>query len=178
MRVIAGYLKGRVISEPHGHRTHPMSEKVRGAMFNALGDIEGLSVLDAFAGSGALAFEAVSRGAKNVIAIDKDGPAYSSIEKNIKDLGLQKIVHATKANIGGWSIHNMEKNFDIVLLDPPYDYFQPALLQNLINRHIKKDGIAVLSYPGKEAIPAFDRAEVISDKKYGDSQLVFYKKIS
>jgi 16S rRNA (guanine966-N2)-methyltransferase len=59
MRIIAGELKGRNIQEPYGHRTHPMSEKVRGAVFNALGDIEGLAVLDAFAGTGALSFEAV-----------------------------------------------------------------------------------------------------------------------
>jgi 16S rRNA (guanine966-N2)-methyltransferase len=78
VRIIAGSLKGRTFSEPHGHRTHPMSEKVRGALFNALGDIEGLTFLDAFAGSGALSFEAASRGAKSVIAIDKDGPAYSA----------------------------------------------------------------------------------------------------
>jgi 16S rRNA (guanine966-N2)-methyltransferase len=164
--------------EPHGHRTHPMSEKVRGALFNALGDIEGLTFLDAFAGSGALSFEAASRGAKSVIAIDKDGPAYSAIEKNIKDLKLQKHVHATRANVGGWSIHNMEKNFDIVLLDPPYDDLQTDLLQRLINRHVKKGGLSVLSYPGKASPPELERTKIVADKNYGDAQLVFYRKIT
>jgi 16S rRNA (guanine966-N2)-methyltransferase len=133
--------------------------------------------LDAFAGSGALSLEAASRGAKSVVAVDKDGPAYSAIEKNIKDLKLQEVVHASKANVGGWSIHNMEKKFDIVLLDPPYDDLQTGLLQKLINRHVKKGGLAVLSHPGKEAIPAFERTEIAADKNYGDSQLVFYRKI-
>jgi 16S rRNA (guanine966-N2)-methyltransferase len=177
MRIIAGSLKGRIFNEPHGHHTHPMSEKVRGALFNTLGDIEGLTVLDAFAGSGALSFEAASRGAAKVAAIDKDTAAHSVIERNIKDLQLAKTVHVSKANAGGWSIHNMEKKFDIVLLDPPYDDLQTNLLQKLINRHVKKGGLAVLSYPGKIAAPDFERAEVAATKKYNDAQLVFYRKI-
>jgi 16S rRNA (guanine966-N2)-methyltransferase len=176
MRIIAGYLKGRVFTEPHGHRTRPMSEKVRGALFNTLGDIEGLMLLDAFAGSGALSFEAASRGAGKIVAIDKDSAAHVVIEKNVKDLKLGKIVHVTRANVGGWSIHNMEKKYDIVLLDPPYDDLQTNLLQKLINRHIKTGGLAVLSYPGKVEIPEFERVELVSSKDYGDAKLAFYRK--
>lgn len=176
MRIIAGKLRGQQFHMPHGHRTHPMSDKVRGALFNVLGDIDGLTFLDAFAGSGALAFEAVSRGAKSVIAIDRDGPAHRTIDDNIKELHLQKLVKSVCANTGGWSIHNMEKQFDIVLLDPPYDELQYNLLQRLINRHVKPGGLAVLSYPGQIAAPDFDRAELVAAKKYGDAQLVFYRK--
>jgi 16S rRNA (guanine966-N2)-methyltransferase len=77
MRVIAGFLGGRNFDSPGGHRTHPMSDKVRGAVFGVLGDIKGLSVLDAFAGSGALSIEAVSRGAKYAVAIDVDKRAHA-----------------------------------------------------------------------------------------------------
>jgi 16S rRNA (guanine966-N2)-methyltransferase len=176
MRIIAGNLKGRVFHEPHGHKTRPMSDKVRGGLFNVLGDIEGLTFLDAFAGSGALAFEAASRRAKSVITIEKDRAAYSVIERNIQELDLEKIVHVSRANTGGWSIHNMEKRFDIVLLDPPYDELQPNLLQRLIKRHVKSGGLAVLSHPGKVAVPDFEGVEVVADKNYGDAQLVFYRK--
>jgi 16S rRNA G966 N2-methylase RsmD len=92
-------------------------------------------------------------------------------------LKLQKYVHATKANVGGWSIHNMEKSFDIVLLDPPYEDIQTNLLQRLINRHVKKGGLAVLSYPGKTSPPKFERTETAAAKDYGDAQLVFYRKL-
>jgi 16S rRNA (guanine966-N2)-methyltransferase len=177
MRIIAGTLKGRIFQEPHGHRTHPMSDKVRGALFNTLGDIEGLTFLDAFAGSGALSFEAASRGAKNVIAIDKDSSAHAVIEKNIKELGLQKQVHVSRANIGGRSIHNMEKKFDILLLDPPYEDLQTNILQRLINRHVKKGGLTVLSCSGKEKYPLFDKTIVVANKDYGDAQLVFYRHV-
>jgi 16S rRNA (guanine966-N2)-methyltransferase len=177
MRVVAGSLKGRIFNEPAGHRTHPMSEKVRGALFNALGDIEGLTVLDAFAGSGALSFEAVSRGAKSVVAIDKDSSAHQIIVNNIQELKLAKQVNISRANIAGWSIHNMENKFDIVLLDPPYDDLRLNLLQKLVNRHVKNGGLAVLSFPGKITYPAFERTKVVATKAYGDSQLVFYRKI-
>jgi 16S rRNA (guanine966-N2)-methyltransferase len=177
MRIIAGSLKGQQFQTPHGHRTHPMSDKVRGALFNVLGDIEGLTFLDAFAGSGALAFEAASRGAKSVVAIDKDTSAHRIIEQNIKDLHLQKIVKVSKANTGGWSIHNMEKKFDIVILDPPYDELQSELLDRLVKRHVKKGGLAVLSYPGRKEYPAFEGCEVAVAKDYGDAQVVFYRKI-
>lgn len=177
MRIIAGSLKGLQFQAPHGHRTHPMSEKVRGALFNVLGDIEGLSFLDAFAGSGALAFEAASRGARSVIAVDKDTSAHKTIEQNVQELHLQKIVHVTKANIAGWSIHNMEKKFDIVLLDPPYDDIQAKLLERLAKRHAKTNGLVILSLPPKAdfSLPP-THYSLLSTKPYGDTQLAFYRK--
>ena len=169
-------MKGQQFQAPHGHRTHPMSDKVRGALFNVLGDIEGLTFLDCFAGSGALAFEAASRGAKAVVAIDKDSAAHKVVEQNVKELHLQRIVKVSKANTGGWSIHNMEKKFDVVILDPPYDELQPNLLARLVKRHVKKGGLAVLSLPGRQDKPQFEDTEVAAAKDYGDAQLVFYRK--
>jgi 16S rRNA (guanine966-N2)-methyltransferase len=175
MRIIAGKLGGRVFQAPHGHRTHPMADKIRGALFNVLGDIEGLTVLDAFAGSGGLSFEAISRGAKSAIAIDHDGPAHKTLMRNIQDLGLEQEVKATKANASGWSDNNPEAQFDIVILAPPYDNLQKNLLAKLV-KHTKDDGILVLDWPGKEEIPEFDGLEQITDKNYGDAQLIFYHK--
>lgn len=176
MRIIAGTLKGRVVHEPHGYKTHPMAEKIRGALFNVLGDIEGLSFLDAFAGSGALSFEAISRGAARAVAIEKDRPAYGIIERNVAELGLDKQVEAIRANCGGWSIHNMEKKFDIVLLAPPYNSLQENLLHTLAKRHVKPAGLVVLDWPGKIEAPQFDGMKIVSSKNYGDAQLVFYRK--
>ncbi|MBX4196931.1 16S rRNA (guanine(966)-N(2))-methyltransferase RsmD [Candidatus Saccharibacteria bacterium] len=175
MRIIAGTLKNREFKSPRGHKTHPMSDKVRGSLFNILGDIEGLSFLDAFAGSGALAFEAASRGAQSVITIDKDTSAHKTLDQNIKILGF-KNVKSIKANAGGWSIHNMEKQFDIVLLDPPYEDLQPNLMQRLVRRHVKPGGLVVLSYPSRAEVPEFEKTEIAATKNYGDAQLVFYRK--
>ena len=176
MRIVAGTLKGRIFNEPHGHRTHPMSEKVRGALFNALGDIEGLTMLDAFAGSGAISFEAVSRGAKSAVAVERDPAVQKVIKQSVAELGLDKQVQAVRANAGGWSDHNMEKTFDIVVLAPPYDDLQPTLLQKL-TKHLASDGILVLDYPGKIEPPSFNYIKEVTRKVYGDAQLVFYRNI-
>lgn len=168
-------MKGRIFHDPPGHNSHPMSDKVRGALFNMLGDIEGLAVLDAMAGSGALSFEAISRGAKNCVAIEQKRGPYDAVAKNIKELKLAERVKAVNADAGSWSSHNQTKQFDIVLLDPPYQNLQINLLDKL-TKHAKKNGIIVVSWPGHELPPAFDTCSLIADKKYGDSQLVFYRK--
>jgi 16S rRNA (guanine966-N2)-methyltransferase len=148
MRVIAGKLGGQVFSAPKGHHTHPMSDKIRGAIFNILGNIADLTVLDAFAGSGALSFEAVSSGASRVTAIDQDKNAYNAIVKNISDLKLGKQIKVIRANTTSWSEKNLTESYDIVFADPPYDNLQIGLLQKLV-RHLKLNGIYVISWPGK-----------------------------
>lgn len=176
MRIIAGSLKGRVFSEPRGHHTHPMSEKVRGALFNTLGDIEGLSVLDAFAGSGALTFEAISRGAASVVAIERDPAVHRVFKQSAEYLGIAEQVKAVRASSGSWSDRNMGKRFDIVILAPPYDDLQLPLLRKL-TKHLKKSGIMVLDYPGKHQAPEFRREKEVLKKDYGDAQLIFYRKL-
>ncbi|MBL8122229.1 RsmD family RNA methyltransferase [Candidatus Saccharibacteria bacterium] len=176
MRVIAGKLGGRSFQSPRGHRTHPMSEKARGAIFNALGDIEGLTVLDAFAGSGALGIEAVSRGAARVLAIDVDIPAVKVITENCRALGIEDMVTVLRKNISGWSRNNQHRTFDIVLADPPYDDIRPNVLERLAV-HVKTGGLYVLSWPGSEPVREFATLSIVSEKPLGDIQLVFYRKI-
>lgn len=175
MRVIAGKLGSRQIKAPEGRRTHPMSEKMRGALFAVLGDINGLSVLDAFAGSGALSIEAISRGAKDVVALEHDTPAFKVIMNNLEQLDLLGQINAVRTNANGWSNNNLRVIFDIIICDPPYDDIRPDLLTKLI-RHLKNEGIFVLSWPGKEKIREFEGLEIIKSNYFGDSQLVFYKK--
>ena len=145
--MIAGSLGGRNFDAPeNGRKTHPMSEKARGAVFNALGDIENLSVFDPFAGSGALSFEALSRGARSALALDIDRHAYDAILKNIKSLRLGGRIKATKAGAGAWSDNNLDTFFDLVLCDPPFHDLQFDLLEKLAN-HTKIGGILVLALP-------------------------------
>lgn len=177
MRVIAGYLGGRTFASPRGHRTHPMSDKMRGAIFGVLGDIKGLNVLDAFAGSGALSFEAISRGAKTAVVIEVDKSAHAVIKDNIKSLGLEGRVKAVRAFAGAWSTRNQAQLFDLVFLDPPWDDLPYRDIDKL-PRHLAPGGVLVLSWPGKIKPPKFEGFEGVQDKQYGDGQLVFYRKIS
>lgn len=175
MRVIAGTLGGRIFNSPRSHRTHPMSDKVRGALFNTLGNLDGMNVLDAFSGTGALAFEAISRGAESVLAIDIDKDAFKTIQENVEILGLQDKVTVMRKNVSGWSRNNQERQFDIVLADPPYDDIRPNVLEKIMQQ-VVPGGLFVLSWPGNEPVRAFAGANVISAKQYGDAQLVFYRK--
>jgi 16S rRNA (guanine966-N2)-methyltransferase len=152
-----------------------MSDKGRGALFNALGDIGGMTVLDAFAGSGALGFEAVSRGAHRVTAIERDRQAQIAIADNIKALDLAGSVKLVRANAAGW-LTTTDDVFDLVLLDPPFENLQPGLLARLAER-TAHGGVAVLSLPPKAEIHlSGDRFEYLTTKSYGDNQLVFYRK--
>lgn len=177
MRVIAGYLGGRTFESPHGHRTHPMSEKVRGAIFGALGDIKGLTVLDAFAGSGALAIEALSRGAKSAVAIDVDKGAHTIIVKNLAALDLTERAKAVRAFTGAWSTRNQAQLFDLIFVDPPYDNIPYRDLKAL-PRHLAAGGTLILSWPGKDRPVAFEGLTGVQTKDHGDAQLVFYQKLS
>lgn len=176
MRVIAGFLGGRTFDSPGGHRTHPMSDKVRGALFGVLGDIKGLSVLDAFAGSGALAIEAVSRGASSAIAIDVDKRAHAVITKNITELGIPDRIKAVRAFAGAWSTRHQDQFFDLIFVDPPYDN-PPYRDLDSLPRHLKDEGTLVLSWPGNQKPCKFAGLSIVQNKDYGDAQLVFYQKI-
>lgn len=178
MRIIAGALSGRIFEAPRTHRTHPMSERMRGAMFNALGDIEGLTILDCFGGSGALSFEALSRGAESSIITEIDKTAHQTIEQNVQKLGLDDKVKAIRANVSGWSDNNSEQMFDLVLCNPPFDGLKPQLIEKL-TKHVKRGGLLVLSWPARQDEPKFEGLEVaaVKEKDYGDAQLVFYRKI-
>lgn len=175
MRVVAGKLGGRNFEAPHGHRTHPMSDKARGGLFNSLGDVEELTFLDAFAGSGALAFEALSHGAAHVVAIDIDKSAHETIKKNAFSLGVGDQMNIIRANASGWSDNNPDARYDIVIAAPPYDDLQPKLV-NKLTRHVKDSGLFVLDWPASELPLTLDGLEQVAKRRYGDAQVIFYKK--
>jgi 16S rRNA (guanine966-N2)-methyltransferase len=154
-----------------------MSDKMRGAIFGVLGDIKGLTVLDAFAGSGALSFEAISRGAKSAVAIEVDKLAHAAIAENIKALGLSSRIKAVRAFAVAWSTRHQAELFDLVFVDPPYDNIPYRDLKSL-PRHLTDSGTLVLSWPGNMEPIKFEGLVSVQAKNYGDSQLVFYQKIS
>ncbi len=178
MRVIAGSLGGRSFESPHGHRTHPMSDKIRGALFNALGDIKGLSFFDPFSGTGALAIEAISRGAKEVLATELDQAAFTTILGNIKTLELTDQITALRKDAKSWSRQHKDTQFDVVLVDPPYDDVKYTLLIQLA-QHTKVGGLLVYSLPPDHGFNLPTTIyQLLSTKQYGDATLVFYRRIS
>ena len=175
MRIIAGMLRGRHFDSPSGRRTHPMSEKMRGALSNVLGDISGLSVLDCFGGSGALSFEAASRGAAQAVVVEINKAAHKVIGDNIQKLGLEAYIKVIHANVSSWSDANPDAQFDVVLCDSPYDNPNLSLLQKL-TRHVKTGGVVVYSLPPKVELSLTTNYQLLSTRSYGDAQLVFYRR--
>lgn len=123
MRIIAGEARGRRIEAPDGRNTRPTLDRVRENLFNIIqGEIAGTRVLDLFAGSGALSFEALSRGAEIACLVDHDRNAIMTEKRNAMALGYQKRVRIIPLD---WrkALHELketEERFDIIFLDPPY----------------------------------------------------------
>ncbi|MDN5275724.1 MAG: putative Methyltransferase [Candidatus Saccharibacteria bacterium] len=175
IRVIAGRYGGRVIEGSGTQRTHPMSERIRNALFNSLGsEIEGKKVLDVFAGSGALGLEALSRGAEQVTFIERDRIAQRIIEKNIATLGVQESAKLVKASASAF-IGSTAETYDIIFADPPFRDTQFSTVTALFSL-LKPDALMVLSYPGSSEMPTANGVVVVDNRSYGTAALAFYRK--
>ncbi len=174
MRIIAGEFKSRVLKNPKGRRTHPMSEKIRGALFNSIGDITGLTVLDAFSGSGAVGIEALSRGASHVNAVELSADSFDILQANRDLVTDSSRMEVHRANIKTW-LKNQENLFDLVIADPPYDAVSMNALE-VVSKYVEHDGLLIVSLPPAEHIK-FDDFKIIDEKRYGNAKLVFYKKL-
>ena len=144
MRIIAGKLSGRRFSAPSGRGTRPTSDRVREALASALqarGAFEGALVLDLFAGTGALSFEAISRGASFAVAVDDDGQVIRQLAQSAKELGVEKNLQAMRADLLRNPATAIEKlpsepgRFTLVFADAPYSEVEsvPAILTALLN---------------------------------------------
>ncbi len=120
MRVISGQFGGRRLVAPRGRDTRPTSDRVREALFSILGSVHGARVLDLFAGSGALAIEALSRGAAQATLVDSSRAALTSIERNLAALGVQAEVVPSNVRRFLEGARLAARQYDLVFLDPPY----------------------------------------------------------
>lgn len=175
VRIISGRFGGRIIDAPDGSRTHPMSERIRNAIFNSMGDsIEGARVLDAFAGSGAVGFEALSRGAESITFLERDRIAQKIIANNIALLGCEDTARLIKSPVASWSEGNQTEMFDVIFADPPYHDVQFSTVARLFS-HLKPGGTMILSHPGKGEVPSGTKGIVVVDNRsYGNAHLTFF----
>ena len=166
-----GKYRGRKVLTPGG-TTHPMGSRERLALFNMLtGKLEGARVLDAFAGSGALGIEALSRGASSVVFVDKNRRATEVIWDNLAELGIESGIEVICEKVS--NVSGTVDSFDIVLADPPYDDFDLSEVECLSGL-IEKDGILVLSHPSEA--PEFDGFLLLKTRTYAAAHLSIYTK--
>jgi len=175
IRIIAGKYGSRVIKAPSGHVTHPMSERIRGALFNSVGTaIKDAEVLDAFAGSGALGLEAISRGAASVTFVERDRSALQVLAENIDLLDCAEVAKVINSGVASWSDKTTER-FDLIFADPPYNDMQLSTVTRLFGL-LKPNGLMVLSYPGRSEAPTGNNGVVVvDDRSYGTAALAFYR---
>ncbi len=178
IRLISGEFGGRILEGSGTDRTHPMGERIRNAIFNKIGgEVEQARVLDAFAGSGSLAFESLSRGASSAVLVEKDRVAQNVIAKNTQTLKVEARAKLVKAPVASWAATYQGELFDIIFADPPYHDPQLSTAMQL-SRLLKPNGLMVLSYPGRGEVPTELGVVVVDNRSYGEATVAFYRKES
>ena len=162
MRVVAGEAGGRFLVAPEGTTTRPTSDRVRESVFNmlfSLGATEDSRVLDLYAGSGALGIEALSRGAKSCVFVERDRSAIEAIHENLETLGFEDRATVVQTDVFTWVERNDEA-FDLVLADPPYaeEDWEPLLESINASTLVVESGSELQPHP---------RWDVAREKKYG-----------
>jgi 16S rRNA (guanine966-N2)-methyltransferase len=176
IRIISGRFGGRKIEAPDTTRTHPMSERIRNALFNSIGgEVVGKDVLDVFAGTGAIGLEALSRGAHHVTFVERDRRAQQILAKNATTLGVEEQVAIVRSAAAVWLPANSDARFDIIFADPPYDDPQFSTALELFGL-LKPGGLMVLSHPGRGEVPTKMGVVVVDDRSYGNAHLTFYRR--
>jgi 16S rRNA (guanine966-N2)-methyltransferase len=182
MRIVRGSHGGRVLRAPHGASTRPTSEKVREAIFNILPDVEGMQVLDMFAGSGSLGLEALSRGAVHATFIDQAKPALAAVRANLRELGLE----ARATVLAGDAVtladrHEPASPWQLVFVDPPYrSDLALRALQTLARLSVLSvlapDAVIVIEHDRRNAPPdALGSLLRTDQRRYGDTLVSFYR---
>jgi 16S rRNA (guanine966-N2)-methyltransferase len=181
MRVIAGEAKGRRLTGIRSATIRPTSDRVREALFSALGDaVAEARVLDLYAGSGALGIEALSRGAASAKFVDSDREAVDAIRANLALTRMDDRGTVVRSSVGGFLAAGRHGPFDLVLIDPPYVQGPPVGdLQALVAGGLLATGAdrarVVLETRGPDAPPPVDGLELVSLRHYGDTTLVFLR---
>ena len=164
MRVVAGLAGGRRLRAPVGRQVRPTSERVREALFNALGSldaVEGATVLDLFAGTGALGIEALSRGAASAVFVDADARAVAAVKQNLRDTGLAERGRVVQADVLKY-LAGGPAPVDLAFADPPYAFDGwPRLLAVLPARLVAIEARTHIDLP--------DGWHPLRSKRYGDT---------
>lgn len=194
MRIIAGALGGRRLAAPAGDDTRPTSDRVREAIFNILGPPpEDARVLDLFAGSGALALEALSRGALAAVAVEKAAEPARLIAANAADLGVSGRIRVVRADVAATipRLAASDPPFMWIFVDPPYA--RPATAKKAATEDhagralalladgdaplVAADGVVVVEHDRRitppDAVGPLTRADL---RRYGDTEVSFYRR--
>jgi 16S rRNA (guanine966-N2)-methyltransferase len=181
MRIVGGRLRGRALAAPGDDRTRPTSDRVREAVFNILAHgidgfaIEGVRVLDLFAGTGALGVEALSRGAAYCLFVEEDADARGTIRRNIETFGLTGITKVFRRDATTLGPAENRGTFGLAFLDPPYGkgLAERALASAAAGGWLAPDAVAVIEERKGNAIALPATFTAVDQRTWGDTQVLF-----
>ena len=177
MRIIAGTRKGARFAAPKGAGTRPTGDRVREAAFNLIGPVDDATVLDLYAGSGAMGLEALSRGARRCVFVESDRAACRVIQANLEKLRLTGAVVRCGDALSALREESASgRRYDLMLVDPPYSEYASSLqmaLSDLIPGVLAPDGLVVVETGAKTEVEL--PLELVTSRRYGSSRLTLFR---
>ncbi len=172
LRVTGGRLSGRRFRVPQGE-VRPTSDRVREALFGRLGNLEGVRVLDLYAGSGALGIEAISRGAAEATFVEREARTLGVLRANLAALGIDPIASVVPGDVPAVvrRLGRAKQRFDLVLIDPPYASEEPArAFEALVGSSVLSPGaMLVLERDRRHPSPNVEGLSAADERRYGDT---------
>jgi 16S rRNA (guanine966-N2)-methyltransferase len=181
MRIVGGEARGRTLHFLSESKERPTSDFLREALFNILGPLQDFSFIDLFAGSGSVGIEAVSRGAAEVVLVEKNKKIASVAQNNIESCGFKDRCRLLNLDVENalHKLNNKKRNFDIIFADPPYDKGLAGETIKLLNKYpiFGADVRIVIQHSVKEDFNAQIGGKLILQdrRKYGSNILTFLK---
>ena len=175
MRIIAGEFRSRTLVAPEGSATRPTMDRAREALFNVLSNLmsfEGISVLDLYAGSGALAFEALSRGAARATLVEKNAKAVRAIKNNALTLGVAERIVVRQQEVLRFLQSEPLEPFRMILSDPPYETREVSEAVTLIlgNGWLAPGGYCVIEQRSDAELPPVADVKIVRELKAGEAR--------
>lgn len=181
LRITGGRLKGMSIRVLPGDVARYTSSKVRQALFNMIGSVDGLSVLDLFAGSGSFSIEALSRGAASATLVEANGKMADLIGKNLAGTGLNKYCQVLHMDVryAVPLLYGRKCMYDVIFMDPPYEMGYVTRAMTLLDKHPlgNSNTITIAEYSRREGdcLSLFGGSEDARTRKYGDTMISLFR---
>ena len=177
MRIISGSRRGHQLHEFKGFDVRPTTDRVKESIFNLIQNhVPNANVLDMFGGSGALSFEALSRGAEFAVILDSDKRSVELIRKNMRDLRFDDVCEVREMSCFDY-VRTCGKKFDLIFLDPPYNkgFIEPALTAISENELLSESGIVLLESDNTDFKNEFPGLLMEKQRRYGRTFVTVYK---